>query len=285
MTPFLPDGALDLRSFAANLEAYAAFDLGGALVLGSNGEAPYLDAGERLSVVRAARRAAPARTLLAGAGHESTRETIDFVRRVADEGVDAALVLTPHYYRPQMTAEALVRHYETVAEASPIPVLLYSVPAFTGLPIPPAVAVAVAGHPRIAGMKDSSGDVAALSRVAAQAPPSFALACGSAPVFYAALCVGAVAGVLAVACCAPRPTAALHRAFVDGDHPRARALQEALTPLAIAVTTTYGVAGLKLAMDLAGFRGGAVRAPLLAAPAQARGEIASLLAAAEAAAG
>jgi 4-hydroxy-2-oxoglutarate aldolase len=284
VTPFLPDGVLDLRSFEANLEAYAAFDLGGALVLGSNGETPYLDEAERLSLVRTARRASP-RTLLAGAGHESTRQTIDFVRKVADEGVDAALVLTPHYYRGQMTPEALRRHYEAVAEASPIPVLLYSVPVFTGLPIPPAVALAVAGHPRIAGMKDSGGDVAALSRVAAEAPPSFALACGSAPVFYAALCVGAVAGVLAVACCAPRPTVALHRAFVEGDHARARRLQEALTPLAVAVTGTHGVAGLKLAMDLAGFRGGAVRAPLLPAPPSARAEIASLLARAEAAAG
>jgi 4-hydroxy-2-oxoglutarate aldolase len=283
VTPFLEDGAVDLRSFEANLEAYAGHDLGGYLVLGSNGETPYLEEDEKLALVRAARRGAGRRLLLAGTGLESTRATVAFTRRAAEAGADAVLVLNPFYYRGQMAADALRRHYETVADAAPVPVLLYSVPAFTGLPVPPAVALALAAHPRIAGMKDSSGDVAALARVTAKAPPSFAVACGSGPVFYPALCVGASAGVLAVACCAPRVAAALFSAFTEGDHSRARRIQAALGPLAVAVTTTYGVAGLKLAMDLAGFRGGSVRAPLLPAPPAARAEIADLLAAAEAA--
>ena len=131
-------------------------------------------------------------------------------------------------------------------------------------------------------MKESSGDIGLLSRIIRSVPASFQVACGNAPVFYPALCVGARAGVLAVANCAPGVVLALHEAFLAGDHSGARRLQEALVPLAVAVTSTWGVAGLKAAMDLAGLRGGEVRGPLLPAPTAARAEIRSLLEAARA---
>lgn len=283
VTPFLPDGSLDLAAFEANLESLSAFDLAGFLVLGSNGEAASLEEDEKLALVRAARRVAPDRFLLVGTGMESTRATIALGRRVADAGADAVLVLTPHYYKSRMTAEALRRHFEAVADASPVPVYAYSVPAFTGLPWPPGLAPALAAHPNVAGMKESSGDVGLLSRIVASVPASFRVACGNAPVLYPALCAGAAAGVLAVANCAPRPTIALLRAFEAGDHARARRLQEALAPLASFVTAGHGVAALKLAMDLVGRRGGSVRAPLLPAPDALREEIRPLLEAAEAA--
>jgi 4-hydroxy-2-oxoglutarate aldolase len=283
VTPFLPDGGLDLQAFEANLESLSAFDLAGYLVLGSNGEAGSVDEDEKLALVRAARRRAGSRVLLAGTGLESTRATIAFTRKAADAGVDLALVLTPCYYKSQMTVEALRRHFEAVADASPVPVLLYSVPAFTGLVWPPALAPVLAAHPRIVGMKESSGDVALLARIVSSVPSSFAVLCGSGPVFYPALTMGAPGGVLGVANCAPRPVAALYRAFRSGDHARARRLQEALSPLAAAVTSVHGVAGLKMAMDLAGFRGGAVRSPLLAAPQALRDELKALLERAEAA--
>jgi 4-hydroxy-2-oxoglutarate aldolase len=278
VTPFAADGGLDLRAFEANLERYAAFELGGYLVLGSNGEVASLEEGEKLRLVRAARAGGGGRLLLAGTGLETTRATIEFTRRAAEAGADAALVLTPHYYRAQMTFDVLRRHFEAVAQASPVPVLLYSVPQFTGLAFPPALASALAAHPNVAGMKESSGDLALLARIVADVPPTFAFACGSAPVIYPALCSGAVAGVLAVACCAPGPVVALHAAFARGDHARARALQRALTPLATAVGALHGVAGLKAAMDMAGFRGGDPRAPLLPAPPSAREELQRLLA-------
>ncbi len=123
-----------------------------------------------------------------------------------------------------------------------------------------------------------------MGRLVASVPATFEVTCGNAPVFYPALCVGAAGGVLAVANCAPRPAIALYRAFVAGDHARARRLQEALTPLAAAVTTTHGIAGLKLAMGLSGLRGGEVRAPLLPAPRSVLDEIRPLLERAEAAA-
>lgn len=264
-----------------NLESYAAHDLAGYLVLGSNGEAASLDEAEKLALIAAARRRAGNRLLLAGTGLESTAATIALTRKAAELGADAALVLTPHYYKAQMRTDALRRHFEAVAEASPIPVLLYSVPAFTGLPLPSELPAALSGHPRIAGLKESSGDIGLMGRILASVPRSFAVACGSGPVFYPALCLGAVAGVLAVACCAPRPAAALFSAFESGDSARARRLQDAITPLALAVTVTYGVPGLKLAMDVAGFAGRAPRPPLLPAPETAREELARLLRAAE----
>jgi 4-hydroxy-2-oxoglutarate aldolase len=283
VTPFRADGSLDLPAFEADVEALAAHDLSGFLVLGSNGEAASLDEDEKRALVAAARRRAPGRFLLVGTGMESTRGTIALTGKAADLGADAVIVLTPHYYKARMTVEALRLHFEAVADASPVPVYLYSVPAFTGLPWPPGLAQALAAHPRIAGIKESSGDIGLMGRLVASVPAKFDVACGNAPVFYPALCVGAVGGVLAVANCAPRPTIALHRAFVAGDHARARRLQEALTPLAAAVTTTHGVAGLKLAMGLAGLRGGDVRAPLLPAPRSVLDELRPLLDQAEAA--
>ena len=283
VTPFREDGGLDLSAFASNLESYASEDLAGYLVLGSNGEAASLSFDEKRELIRAARKGAGRRTLLAGTGLESTRATVELTKLAGDLGADAALVLTPSYYKPQMTLEALQRHFEAVADASPIPVLLYSVPQFTGLPFPVPLAAAVAPHPRIAGMKESSGDLELLGRIVESAPASFSVLCGSAPILHPALEKGAVGGVLAVSCCAPRPTAALFRAYVSGGQDRARRLQEAITPLARAVTATYGVAGLKAAMELGGRKGGAVRAPLLPAPASICEELRPLLARAESA--
>jgi 4-hydroxy-2-oxoglutarate aldolase len=281
VTPFRADGALDLAAFEANVEALAAHDLAGFLVLGSNGEAAGLEEEEKRALVAAARRRAPGRFLLVGTGMESTRATVALTRRVAELGADAVLVLTPHYYKARMTADALRLHFETVADASPVPVYLYSVPAFTGLPWPPGLAPALAAHPRIAGMKESSGDVGLLGRIVSSVPKHFEVACGNALVFYPALCVGASGGVLAVANCVPRAAVALYRAFVAGDHARARRLQEALLPLAAAVATNHGVAGLKLAMGFAGLRGGEVRAPLQPAPPSALDELRPLLEKAE----
>lgn len=274
MTPFAADGALDLCAFESNLESYASEDLAGYLVLGSNGEAAALDEAEKLALVEAARARCPAdRLLLVGSGLESTRATIAFTRRVADLGADAALVLTPHYYRPQMSVDALRRHYEAVADAAPLPVLFYSVPQYTGLTFPVELAAGLSGHPRVIGIKESSGDVGLLARLVSATPPAFRVVCGAAPVLYPALCVGASAGILAVACCAPGGAAHLYRAFERGEQHEAARLQRALTPLATLVTARYGVAGLKLAMDLSGRNGGQVRAPLLAPPAAVREEL------------
>jgi 4-hydroxy-2-oxoglutarate aldolase len=282
VTPFHADGGLDLEAFTASLEALAAHDFAGFLVLGSTGEAGSLDEDEKRKLVAAARRAAPGRFLLVGTGLESTRGTVAFTKTAIDLGADAVLVLTPCYYKNRMTVEALRRHFEAVADASSVPVYLYSVPAFTGLPWPAELTPVLAAHPRIKGLKESSGDINLLSRIAASVPNGFETACGNATVFYPALCLGAVGGVLGVSNCAPKAALALYGAFCAGDHEKARRIQRALLPLASAMVAN-GMAGLKLAMSLAGLRGGTVRAPLLPAPPGLLEEIRPLLAAVDAA--
>ncbi len=168
-------------------------------MLGSNGEAASLEVEEKLALVRSASRRAGDRFVLVGTGLESTAATIALTARVADAGASAVLVLTPHYYKPQMTVDALRAHFAAVADASPVPVYLYSVPVFTGLPFPPALSAALASHPNVAGMKESSGDLGLMGRILGSVPASFAVGCGSSPVLYPALCLGATAGVLAVA--------------------------------------------------------------------------------------
>lgn len=282
VTPFHADGGLDLEAFSGSLEALAAHDFAGFLALGSTGEASSLDEDEKLLLVAAARRTVPGRFLLVGTGLESTRATVAFTRKVIDLGADAVLVLTPCYYKNRMTVEALRRHFEAVADASSVPVYLYSVPAFTGLPWPADVTPALAAHPRIRGIKESSGDINLFARITASVPNGFEVACGNAAVIYPALCLGAAGGVLGISNCSPKATLALYKAFCGGDHEKARRIQRALLPL-VSVAVTHGVAGLKLAMSLAGMRGGTVRAPLLPAAPGLVEEIRPLLAALEAA--
>ena len=282
VTPFHADGGLDLEAFSGSLEALAAHDFAGFLALGSTGEASSLDEDEKLLLVAAARRTVPGRFLLVGSGLESTRATVAFTRKVIDLGADAVLVLTPCYYKNRMTVEALRRHFEAVADASSVPVYLYSVPAFTGLPWPADVTPALAAPPRIRGIKESSGDINLFARITASVPNGFEVACGNAAVIYPALCLGATGGVLGISNCSPKATLALYKAFCGGDHEKARRIQRALLPL-VSVAVTHGVAGLKLAMSLAGMRGGTVRAPLLPAASGLVEEIRPLLAALDAA--
>ena len=265
VTPFEADGRLDLAGYESNVESYAACDFSGLLVLGSNGEAACLTEDEKVAVIEAAVAKSSGRPILAGTGTDSTRTTVELTKKAADAGATAALVLNPFFFKSHLNGEALRRHYEAVADVSRIPVLLYSMPGATGLALPPNVVHQLAKHPNIRGMKDSSGDIANLQRILAGVPKGFPLVAGSAPVLYSALCLGASGGVVAVAGCAPEATTALYRAFKTGDHVRAQRLQLALTPLAIAVTATYGVAGLKAAVTLSGRRGGIPRAPLATA--------------------
>lgn len=283
VTPFEADGRLDLAGYESNVESYAACDFSGLLVLGSNGEAACLSEAEKVAIIKAAVAKAGGRPIYAGTGTDSTRTTVELTKKAADAGAAAALVLNPFFFKSHLNGEALRRHYEAVADVSRIPVLIYSMPGATGLPMPPGVVHQLAKHPNIRGMKDSSGDIANLQKILAGVPKDFPLAAGSAPILYSALSLGASGGVLAVAGCSPEATVAVYRAFKDGDHDRARRLQIALTPLALAVTATYGVAGLKAAVTLSGRQGGVPRPPLAPATEAEVVEIKRLMDAARAA--
>jgi 4-hydroxy-2-oxoglutarate aldolase len=280
-TPFTADGAdIDTDAVRFNVARWMATRLRGLVVLGTNGEAALVDDDEAERLVAAVREDVPRdRWLIAGTGRESTRATIATTRRLAAAGADAALVRVPGFFKSQMGAEALVRHYTAVADASPVPVLLYNFAAVFGVNMTVDVIARLAEHPNIAGLKESGGDVGQVADEVNGTPDGFAVVVGSAATLFASLCVGADGAVVAVANVVPEACVRLYDLTVSGRHTEARALQRVLTPLARAVTAAHGVAGLKAAMALAGYRGGPPRAPLLPASPAAADDLARHLAA------
>jgi 4-hydroxy-2-oxoglutarate aldolase len=276
-TPFA-DGDVDAAAIRKNVRHWMTTGLGGIVALGTNGEAALLDDEEADRVVAVAREEVPrGRTLVAGVGRESTRATIAAARRAAAAGADAVLVRTPSFYRSHVPAAGLVAHYTAVADASPVPVLLYNYPAFTGVNLSPETVARLASHPNITGIKETSTDGAQFADLAAAVPDRFTILAGSAPGVYAALCAGAAGAILAAACVAPELCVELFEHARAGRYAEALTCQHRLTPLARAVTTGFGIAGLKAAMDLCGLAGGSPRPPLAPASDEAVAGIRTLL--------
>jgi len=266
-TPFRADGDLDLDKLRANFDQLAGEPLAGYVVGGSNGEFTSLTVDERLEVVRAARAAtARDRLVIAGAGMESTRATIALTRQMAEAGADAALVITPSYYKGRMTPAALEEHFTRVADASPLPVILYSVPVNTGIDLPAASVVRLAKHPNIIGLKDSGGDITKIGLMLHQVPAGFQILAGSGSFLLSAMMLGATGGVVALANIAPRALQTMIRALESGDIAQARSIQLRLIETNMAVTSRFGVPGLKTALDMLGYYGGPVRGPLQPLP-------------------
>lgn len=262
-TPFHDDERLALDQLQRNLERWNQFDLRGYVVGGSNGEFVYLSNQERLEVVRAARQTIPAeRLLIAGSGAESTAQTIALSQGMAQAGADAVIVVTPSYYRGRLDSQAFENHYRRIAAASPVPVLLYSVPANTGIELPAEAVIRLAQEPNILGMKDSGGNIARIAGLINSTPAEFQMLAGSASFMLAALAVGAVGCVAALANAAPGAVLELLGAFQAGDIESARVIQARLLQPNHAVTAGFGVAGLKAALDMLGYYGGPVRSPL-----------------------
>jgi 4-hydroxy-2-oxoglutarate aldolase len=263
-TPFNSDGELLIDKFKENLARWAEAPLAGVTVLGSNGEAHLLSDHERLALVREARASVVGdRTLIAGAGKESTRLTQEFVRKVADLGADYALVGMPSYYKARMTDDALFTHYWSVADDAPVPILIYNAPIFTGISASAAVLERLAAHENIAGMKESSGNLPLQAEVRRRTPERFEILVGSAPTLFPALVQGAIGGIVAIACALPAQMTEIYELFRAGNWTAAAALQRRMTPMAEAVTGGFGVPGLKYAMSLMGYFGGEARLPLL----------------------
>lgn len=279
-TPFAADGSVELQALAAIVQKYNRTGLAGYVVIGSTGESVYLSEDEKVRIWETVRGAADSgKVLIAGTGCESTAETIALTRRAAGLGYHAALVRTPAYFKSQMTAAALERHFRAVGDASPIPILIYSVPQFTGLKVEAPLVARLTEHPNIAGLKESSGDVQLIAEIRRTTPADFQVLVGSASVLYPALCIGAQGAVLAVACALPELCVELYRAACAGDHARARVLQQKLLEPTAAVTSRFGIAGLKFAMELRGYVGGTPRPPLLPLDDAARAEIKRILSA------
>jgi 4-hydroxy-2-oxoglutarate aldolase len=278
-TPFsAATGDIDLSALSRNIARLLRAPLTGVLVLGSNGEAGLLEEFEADALVDTARAAVPAgRTLMVGTGRESTRATIAACVGAANRGADVVLVRAPSFFKAQMTHEALVAHYRAVADASPAPVMLYNVPGMAGFSLTVPMVRALAGHPNVIGMKETSNDLERLGQFAAIAHDQFDVLVGWAPVAYAAAVVGARGAIIAVANVLPDICARLWTLSTAGQHADALALQRRLTHLAQLVSSVHGVAGLKVALDHAGAYGGPVRAPLQPVSARVGDEIRAAL--------
>jgi 4-hydroxy-2-oxoglutarate aldolase len=284
-TPFAADESIDEGALQHNIRQMLRAPVRGIVVLGSNGEAPLVGDDDSERVVAAARAAVPAdRVLIAGTGRESTRETIRFTARAAAAGADAVLVRTPSFFKAQLTGAAFIRHYTELADRAPVPVLLYNFSALTGVTLPAEAVAALSQHPNIIGMKESGTDEQLLAAYGAHASPAFQLLGGTVTALHASMASGATGAILAAAVIVPERCVELFELFRSGRQDEARALQQRILTLNRYVTATYGIAGLKIAQDLVGQRGGVPRLPMLPAPPESRAAIAAELAALGAAA-
>jgi 4-hydroxy-2-oxoglutarate aldolase len=279
VTPFDEAAEVDARAIGTNIDKWNKTGVTGYVALGSTGERVHLSERECLTVIETARLHVPAPfSLIVGAGQQSTRLTVDEVKRWAAAGADAALVITPSYYRAGMTQGALKSYYLAVADASPVPLLLYGIPQLTGITLAPETVAELASHPNIIGIKDSSGDIPALGETLRLVPEDFAVLTGHGAALLAALATGATGAILAVGCFAPRACVEIYNEFgASNDERRARSLQRGLGFLVRAVMGRFGIGGIKAAMDELGYVGGRVRAPLVMPDDAARLEIAKLL--------
>ncbi len=281
VTPFDAKGELDDAAFAANIRSHLAAGLHGIVVTGSTGEAALLNEAERLRLVELARRdIARDRLLIVGTGAESTRGTIARNRAIAERGADAVLVVAPHYYAGAMTNDALREHYTRVADASPVPVLIYTIPKYMHFAVPPELVLELAKHGNIIGMKDSSGDATLFAGYMESRSDAFHVMTGSAGLLTEALRMGADGAILAAALFAPALSLDVLAAATNGDVPRTDAAQAKLAPLGARIVGAMGVPGVKAALDLVGLRGGEPRLPLMPLDSTLRGEVQQLLVAA-----
>jgi 4-hydroxy-2-oxoglutarate aldolase len=263
-TPFDESGSVDLDRLKVAIPRWIRSPLTGVVVLGTNGEAGLLTDSEAAAVIEAARALVPrGRTLIAGTAREATHEAIAAARQAAALGVDAVLVRTPCFFKGQMNGPAFERHYTAIADASPVPVLLYNFTAATGVNLQPETVSRLATHPNIIGMKESGSDIGQVADLVAMTPPGFAMLAGSATTFYSALCAGVSGGILALAALLPEACVRLFELVRAEQLDDARALQRQLLPLARLISIGHGVPGLKAALLLTGVDVGFPRLPLV----------------------
>lgn len=280
-TPFRPDGAVDLDAFAGNLMAWRHEPVAGFLIGGSTGEAPLLEDSELLDLVERTRDVCAGEVaVLVGTGAESTSATIRLSRAAGERGCDAVLVKPPSYYRSQMTAAALTGYFLSVADASPVPVLLYHVPKYVPVDLVPDLAAELGGHENIIGIKDSSGDMRYLGELCRACEGRIDVLVGAGTVLYSGLEIGAVGGIVGVGLLATAECCEIESAWRAGRGARAGALQERVGPLHKRVLGGHGVPGVKAALDMLGLAGGRPRPPLLPVTDKANGEVADALGAA-----
>ena len=272
-TPFEKNGEVHYDALRQNITRYIQAGLRSFVVLGSTGEAPLLSVDEKRQLLQFAREAADGSQLIAGAGAESVKETVALIHHAAALNYDAALVLTPHFYRSQMSRpESQVGFFRSVADSSPIPVLIYNFPQMTGIDLMLETVLQLSEHPNIIGIKESAPDLDRIKKLTLCLPIGFDVLVGASSKFHESLCLGVKGGIVAIANAAPCQTLQIYNCYQSGDVVGSRAAQLKIVGAAD-VAARYGIQGLKYAMDLMGYFGGLSRLPLLPLSAEQKSEI------------
>lgn len=262
-TPFV-NGKIAYGELEQNLNFWLQSKMSGLVVMGSNGEFVLLNPEEKEQLIAfTCEKAHGKKSVIAGTGAESTEETIRLSLRAAELGVDAVLVVTPNYYKGSMTEPVLKKFYLEVAEASTAPVILYNMPRNTGINLSPKLVAELAKHPNIIGVKDSGGNIVQIAEIVNSTPSDFSVFAGSASYLYSSLALGAKGGTLALANILPNECAEVQELFEAGQLDQAKELQLRLMEINAAVTSRWGIAGLKAAMEEIGLYGGDPRPPLV----------------------
>lgn len=261
-TPFIEE-TVAIKKLGENIEKFNSTGLSGLVVLGSTGEAVHLNLQEKIRIIQTARNyLAGDKILIVGTGHQSTYKTIEFTKQVADLGADYALVLTPHYYKSDVHDDGFYRHYVTVADQAPIPILLYNVPKFTGINLNIEVVKKLAIHPNIQGIKDSYPMIAQLVELITLNCDTFQVLVGSDTLFLAGIFLGAAGAILALANVLPEECVYIYQNVISGDYEAAKRKFFEILPLARALTGKYGIPAIKAVLDMIGYFGGQPRSPL-----------------------
>ncbi|GMV06992.1 MAG: 4-hydroxy-tetrahydrodipicolinate synthase [Gemmatimonadota bacterium] len=279
-TPFDPvTGDVDVVAFRSNLRRWFSHPVRGLLIAGSTGESVFLDDGELSALMEAARDVVPEdRLVIVGTGAESTRAAIKKAKKAAEAGADAVLVKPPAYFKAAMTPEALTRHYRAVADASPVPVIVYQVPLrLSTLEFPTGLVAELSKHPNIVGIKDSRGNLDLVGELVEQCADGFQVVVGAGSILYGGLEIGAVGGIVAVGLMAPAEAAEISVAFYEDRKADAGRLQERIGPVHTGIVGGMGVPGIKAALDMLGYHGGDPRPPLLPASDARRDEARAVL--------
>ena len=264
VTPFNRRGGIDEAGFRSNIRRYVKQGFNGILVAGSTGEGPYLTERERMRLVELARPLIPApQLLLVGTGVETTSQTIHLSREAVKRGADALLVLTPGYFKNRMDSVALTAYFSAVGDAVRRPVMIYSIPQFTGIHIDPATIAKLSRHGNIVGLKESSGNMEFLREVLKKSKAGFHVLAGSALIMLDAFQAGASGAVLGPANYIPDLCLEIYKLYGRGELEAAQQLQQRIIPLVQDVNVRAGIPGIKYALDLCGYSGGKPRGPLM----------------------
>jgi 4-hydroxy-2-oxoglutarate aldolase len=261
-TPFKEE-AVYTEKLKENIQKYNVFDLTGYVISGSSAESVYLTDDEVETLVRAAKDTAAAdKHIIVGTARESTKITLEFSKRMEDLGIDATLIRTPSYFKALMNSDALKKHYFTIADSIKVPLIIYHIPRYTGVNISPELLCELSTHENIAGIKDSSGNMAFLDRIIPHLDPDFDYLLGAGSILFPGIMMGACGGVLALADIATSLCVELYQLSLSKKLEEAKKLQHDLVPLNQALTVEHGIPAIKYALDQIGFFGGPCRLPL-----------------------